>query len=170
MCSLVGLSNEMNRAHVKAVRMFKTVFRFCIFCLQVWEPGPQRAVRWGEPGKACNSCEQPLDLPFLTLQQPTRQRFMTAGEEEAATERKKERRRKKDGHGRRRRQRDRGRKNEINIQRSEDRGAEMRCEKESKMKEERKINRQRKRGERVIEKRRGENKMADWDKITDKTI
>lgn len=46
----------------------------------------------------------------------------------------------------------------------------MRCDKESKMKEERKINRQRKKGERVIEKRRGENKMADWDKITDKTI
>lgn len=41
-----------------------------------------------------------------------------------------------------RHQRGRGRKNEINIQRSADGGAEMRCEKKAKIGEERKENRQ----------------------------
>lgn len=69
-----------------------------------------------KPGKACNSCERALHLPFLTLQRPKRQRFMTAGSQENEEERV----------GGLRHQRESWRKNEINIQRSADDGAEMR--------------------------------------------
>lgn len=99
-------------------------------------------MRRGEPGKACNSCEKPSDLPFLTLQQPTRKRFTTAGEGEKKMRRKEDRGEKKDGQGRRRhKQRTRGRNNEINRERRKDRGAEGRCDKAREIIEERKINR-----------------------------
>ena len=93
----------------------------------------------GEPGKACNSCEKPSDLPFLTLQQPTRERFTTARE----GERKRRRERGTDGGERDINREKRGRKNEINRERSKDGGAERRCDKAREKKEEGKINRQR---------------------------
>lgn len=129
--------------------MFKTELALCIFCLQLREPGPQRAARRGEPGQARNSCERPLDLPFLTLQQPTRRRFMTAGEGETGGREEK-------GTSKRR--------NETNIQRREDGVAEMRCGKESKTKGGKKVKHteeEKKKGQ----SDRGENKMADRKRV-----
>lgn len=122
---LLEFSCRINQHTSKQLKYLKTQFAFCIFCLQVWAPGPRRAVRWGEPGRACNSCEKPSDLPFLTLQQPTRGRFMTSREGRGRDREEEGRRKEKSGHGRRRhKQTARGREKEINRGMNKDGGAE----------------------------------------------
>lgn len=131
MCSLVGLLGDINQAHIKAVQIFKTPPDSCFVYFACRSERQDHRGQCGEmnTGKACDSCEKPSDLPFLTLQQPTRERFTTtAGEGERKRRREGraegEKKKRTDGaEGDINREED-GERNEINRERSKDRGAE----------------------------------------------